>query len=129
MTWTHTLPHQMVIGQARLKATWRRRASAFTFRSVWCWKRTVPRRCVGAVENRKLSGQVTFRKMAAHPRTLAAIVRKVPEAEGSSFALGGGDHRFTSPGPDLRGSPPCTCTPLLSVVSYALPTALASCIL
>jgi len=83
---------------------------------------------VGTVENHKLSGQVTFRKMAAHPRTLAAIVRKVPEAEGSSFALGGGDHRLTSPGPDLRGSPPCTCSPLLSVVSYALPTALASCI-
>ena len=81
----------------------------------------------GDSSNQKLSGQVTFKKMAAHPRTLAAIVRKVPEAEGSSFALGGGDHMFTSPGPDLRGSPPCTCSPLLSVVSYARTTAPASC--
>ena len=54
---------------------------------------------------RSCSQSLTFRKIAAHPRTLAAIVRKLPEGDVSSFASELGAHKLTSPG---RLGSPCT---------------------
>ena len=54
---------------------------------------------------RTYSQLLTFKKIAAHPRTLAAIVSKLPEADVSSFALELGAHKLISPG---RLGSPCT---------------------